>query len=212
LLREQGWRTDSSITLGMQYDTRDSVLLTRRGMHADFTTEVAGGPLLGQTNIYKFQVDAQKYILLPYDLILTIAGATGVVNYYGDSTEVPLFDRFFIGGSRSVRGFNNRDIGPVDNNNEPLGGETMAYQNTELTFPIMDRVRGAVFNDVGFDDAIAFHYARGVKDELNAAAGIGLRLNLPIGPLRLDYGIPYKDQGYNHNNTGKFSFDVGYQF
>ena len=211
LLMEQGYRTDSSITLGMSYDTRDSVLLSRRGVHADFSAEFAGGPLLGQTNIYKFQADAQKYILLPYDLILTIAGATGVADYYGSSKEVPLFDRFFIGGSRSVRGFDNRDIGPVDGNNEPLGGDTMAYSNLELTFPIIDRVRGAVFNDVGFLDARPFHYTD-AWPELNMAAGVGLRLNLPIGPLRLDYGIPYKDQGYNHNNTGKFSFDVGYQF
>jgi outer membrane protein insertion porin family len=211
LLREQGNRSDSSITLGMAYDTRDSVLLSRRGMHADFSAEFAGGPLLGQTNIYKFQADAQKYILLPYDMILTIAGATGVADFFGNSTEVPLFDRFFIGGSRSVRGFRNRDIGPIDKNNEPLGGDTMAYQNTELTFPIIDRVRGAIFNDLGFLDARAFHYSD-AWHEMNMAAGVGLRLNLPIGPLRLDYALPYKDQGYNHNNTGKFSFDVGYQF
>ena len=211
LLMEQGYRTDSSITLGMTYDTRDSVLLSRHGVHADFSAEFAGGPLLGQTNIYKFQADAQKYILLPYDMILMIGGATGVADNYGSSTEVPLFDRFFIGGSRSVRGFNNRDIGPVDDNNQPLGGDTMAYDNVEMTFPIMDRVRGAVFNDMGFLDARPFHYTAAER-ELNMAAGIGLRLNLPIGPLRLDYGIPYKDQGFNHNNTGKFSFDVGYQF
>jgi len=211
LLMEQGYRTDSSITLGMSYDNRDSVLLTRRGLHADFSAEFAGGPLWGQTNIYKFQADTQKYILLPYDMILTIAGATGVADFYGNSTEVPLFDRFFLGGSRSIRGFGNRDIGPIDDNNEPLGGDTMAYTNLELTFPIMDRVRGAVWNDMGFLDARPFHYTDALQ-EGDAAAGVGLRLNLPIGPLRLDYGIPYKDQGWNHNNTGKFSFDVGYQF
>ncbi len=211
LLREEGYRTDSSITLGMSYDTRDSVLLSRHGMHADFSAEFAGGPLLGQTNIYKFQADAQKYILLPYDMILTIAGATGVADYYGNSTEVPLFDRFFLGGSRSIRGFGNRDIGPIDNNDQPLGGDTMAYTNLELTFPLIDRVRGAVWNDMGFLDARSFHYTDALS-EGDAAAGVGLRLNLPIGPLRLDYGIPYKDQGWNHNNTGKFSFDVGYQF
>jgi outer membrane protein insertion porin family len=210
LLNEAGGRSDSSITLGMAYDTRDSVLLTRHGTHADFSAEFAGGPLLGQTNIYKFQADAQHYILLPYDMILTLAGATGVVDYYNGSDEVPLFDRFFIGGSRSVRGFDNRDIGPVDSNGEPIGGNTMAYTNIELTFPIMDRVRGAVFNDTGFLDARAFHYTD-AYDELNDAVGVGLRLNLPIGPLRLDYGYPIKDQGYNHS-SGKFSFDVGYQF
>jgi outer membrane protein insertion porin family len=211
LLREQGNRSDSSISLAMAYDTRDSVLLTRHGTHADISAEVAGGPLLGQTEIYKFQADAQHYILLPYDMILTVAGATGVVNDYGNADEVPLFDRFFIGGSRSIRGFDNRDIGPVDNNDVPLGGNTMAYTNLELTFPIMDRVRGAIFNDAGFLDARFLHYTDAIQ-EGDAAAGVGLRLNLPIGPLRLDWGVPYKDQGFNHSKTGKFSFDVGYQF
>ncbi len=244
LVREGGWRSDSSITLGMSYDSRDSPLLTRRGAHADFSAEFAGGPLLGQTNIYKFQADAQKYFLLPYDCILMVGGATGAAANYGDSTEVPLFDRFFIGGSRSVRGFHNRDVGPVTSavtyrnatfvrsgvtttevipvtyQQEPLGADTMAYQNTELSFPIIDRVRGAIFNDVGFADPDPFTYTRifksspypGATGELVMAAGVGLRLDLPIGPLRLDYAIPYKDQGYNHNNTGVFDFDVGYQF
>ena len=58
---------------------------------------------------------------------------------------------------------------------------------------------------MGFLDSRAFHYTD-ILQEGDAAAGIGLRLNLPIGPLRLDYGIPYKDQGWNHNNTAKFSF------
>jgi outer membrane protein insertion porin family len=210
LLQEAGGRSDSSITLGMSYDTRDSVLLTRRGTHADVSAEFAGGPLLGQTNIYKFQGDIQHYTLLPYDMILTLAGSTGVVDYYGSSSEVPLFDRFLIGGSRSVRGFNNFTISPVDSNGTPIGGDTMAYGNIELTFPIMSRVRGAVFNDLGFVDARSFHYEDAIS-EMNDAVGVGLRLDLPIGPLRLDYGYPVKYQSYD-KTSGKFSFDVGYQF
>ena len=87
----------------------------------------------------------------------------------------------------------------------------MAYTNIELTFPIMDRVRGAIFNE-WVSSMRRPSTISNVPSELDAAAGVGLRLDLPIGPLRLDYGIPYKDQGYNHNSTGKFSFDVGYQF
>jgi outer membrane protein insertion porin family len=211
LIMEQGNRSDSSISLGMTYDNRDSVLLTRRGVRADFTAELAGGPLWGQTNIYKLQASVKRYYPLPYDLIFLTAASTGVADYYGNSQEVPLFDRFFLGGANTVRGFGNYDIGPIDINNQPLGGDTMAYSNLELTFPIIDRIRGAVWNDVGFLDARPFHYTD-AWHELNMAAGVGLRLNLPIGPLRLDYGLPYKDQGWNHSNTGKFSFDVGYQF
>ena len=158
LLREQGNRTDSSITLGMAYDTRDSVLLTRHGTHADFSAEFAGGPLLGQTNIYKFQADAQNYILLPYDMILTIAGATGVVDYFGDSRKC----RSSTASSSAARA--RCAVSAIatsarsTSTTSRLGGNTMAYANLELTFPIMDRVRGAVFNDVGFLDARAFHY------------------------------------------------------
>ena len=211
LMMEQGYRSESSIGLGMTYDNRDSVLLTRRGVRADFSATLAGGPLWGQTNIYKLQASVKRYFPLPYDLILLTAGSTGVADWYGNSTEVPLFDRFFLGGANTVRGFGNYDIGPIDDNQQPLGGDTMAYSNLELTFPIIDRVRGAIWNDVGFLDARPFHYTD-AWEELNMAAGVGLRLNLPIGPLRLDYGLPYKDQGWNHSNTGKFSFDVGYQF
>ncbi len=236
LVREGGYRSDSSVTFGLTYDTRDSVLLTRRGTHAEVSAEIAGGPLLGQTNIYKIQGNVQKYFLLPYDCILSVGVATGDVGAYSNSSEVPLFDRFFIGGSRSIRGFHNRDVGPVTSETtrlvsatgtstisypqQPLGGDTMFYQNTELTFPIIDRVRGAVFNDVGFMDPDTFTYTRifknnpypGATGEIAAAAGIGLRLNLPIGPLRLDYALPYVDQGYNRSHTGRFDFDVGYQF
>jgi outer membrane protein insertion porin family len=144
-------------------------------------------------------------------MILTLAGATGVVDYYGDSSEVPLFDRFFIGGSRSVRGFDNFGLGPVDSNGTPIGGNTMAYTNVELTFPVMDRVRGAVFDDAGFVDARSFHYTDAWR-ELDDSVGVGLRLNLPIGPLRLDYGFPVKSEPNVDAKQGKFSFDVGYQF
>jgi len=211
LIAEQGYRSESSISMGMTYDNRDNVLLTRRGVQATFNAELAGGPLWGQTNIYKLQASVKRYFPLPYDLIFLAAGSTGVADWYGNSTEVPLFDRFFLGGANTVRGFGNYDIGPIDDNTQPLGGDTMAYSNLELTFPIIDRVRGAVWNDMGFLDARPFYYTDAWQ-ELNIAAGVGLRLNLPIGPLRLDYGVPYKDQGWNAGHPGHFSFDVGYQF
>jgi outer membrane protein insertion porin family len=211
LLRERGGRSKSSLTAMLTYDTRDNVFLTRKGERIDFTVEIAGGPvLMGQTNIYRFQVDAQKFWSLPFDMILSFNVSTGVVNRYDDSEFVPIYDRFFIGGSRSIRGFDNRDVGPRDSRNEPIGGRTFGFANLELTVPIIDRVRGAVFVDAGFADRRFAHYGD-MLDTFNAAVGFGLRLNLPIGPLRFDFGIPIRTDEYN-DSSGKFHFDVGYQF
>ncbi len=209
LLLEKGSRTESSVTLGARYDTRDSLGLTRHGSVGDLTAQVAGGPLLGQTNIYKFNGDFAHFYTLPDDVILSFRGSTGVVNYYGSSARVPIFDRFFLGGPSTVRGFNYRSLGPLDTSGQAIGGLTDGYENVEATFPIIDRVRGAVFSDAGFVDGRFAHYTS-LWPELQASVGIGLRLNLPIGPLRLDYGFPIKRDDHALHN-GKFSFDVGYQ-
>ncbi|MDD5262881.1 MAG: outer membrane protein assembly factor BamA [Methylacidiphilales bacterium] len=208
--QEAGMRSKSSIDATLTYDSRDSLTLSRKGEKVEFTAEGAGGPLLGDTKIWKLQVDGAKYFLLPYDLILSTGGATGVVDSYDNAPRVPLFDRYFIGGSRSVRGFDFRSIGPRDSNGEPIGGNTMAYGNVELTYPIMSRVRGAVFVDGGFDNPGVFDYS---VNNLNVGTGFGLRLNLPIGPLRLDIGFPIKADGTSGKvGDVKFDFDVGYQF
>ncbi len=207
---ENGDRTKSSITFGLTYDTRDSAQLTRKGELVSFSVEGAGGPLLGQTDIYALTAKAQKYFLLPYDLIFSINSETGVVNHYDRTSRVDLFDRFFIGGARSVRGFENRDVGPKDYTGEDIGGRTEGFTNLELTYPIIDRVRGAVFFDAGFDDDDFARYDH-IMPDYNSAAGVGLRMNLPIGPLRFDLGFPIKHDSYN-DSTMKFDFDVGYQF
>ena len=209
LQREAGWRSESALTATVTYDSRDDLFLTRRGEKLEFAATGAGGPLWGQTNIWKLQLSAEKYFSLPYDMILSLKGATGVADSYGDSEFVPLFERFFVGGSRSVRGYSFQAIGPRDPQGNSIGGNTMGYANVEMTWPIMDRVRGAVFVDGGFDNAGTFKYT----DAINIGAGIGLRLNLPIGPLRLDFACPIVTDG----TSGKvghfqFSFDVGYQF
>ena len=90
----------------------------------------------------------------------------------------------------------------------PIGGKTMAYGTAELTFPIFSRVRGAMFMDAGFVNKNAFDFA---TENFNVGVGVGLRLNLPIGPLRLDVGIPVVADEFNDDGP-QFHFNVGYQF
>ena len=159
---------------------------------------------------------------------------------------VPIYDRLYLGGSNNLRGFQFRDISPKDSNNQPIGGQSMWRATGEITFPIIEKARGAIFSDVGVvnagpwtfgdetidiprgDNQIAtfvFQSQQAKKglgpppapltprrrvDTLGSDVGIGLRLDLPIGPLRLDYGFPIDNAG--NSTHGHLNFSVGYQF
>lgn len=204
---EAGTRLKSELTPSYVYDTRDNLFLTHRGHRFILTPHVAGGFLGGDVQTYGFNFQASQYFPLPLDNILLLNGEVAVIDGWGGSNDVPIFDRLFLGGSNDLRGFNYRDVGPRDPNGEPLGGRSLARFTIEDTFPIIPKVRFAVFYDTGFVHSDAYDFdTAGLAGDV----GIGLRLDLPVGPLRLDYGFPIKgDQG---PSSGKFNFSVGYQF
>lgn len=203
-----GTYTKSVVTGALTWDTRDSLFLTRRGEVVELTGFIAGGPLGGDVQDYGISLEASKYFLLPWDIILQFKGEVAVVNSWGGDNEVPIFDRLYLGGANNLRGFNFREVGPVDEFNNPIGGNSLGYLTVETTFPIMSRVRGAVFADAGFVNADAYDFS---TSDVNADIGIGLRLDLPIGPIRVDYGYPVIHDGWN-GPPGKFNFNIGYQF
>lgn len=206
---EEGDRLKSQISAGLTYDSRDRIYLPRKGHRIDIQGYVAGGFLGGDTDIYGFDIEASKYFPLPGDLILTLEGQLGGVDTWSGGDKVPIYDRLYLGGPNSLRGFRYRDVGPKDVDGEPVGGQTLARFTIELTFPIVESVRGAVFYDVGFVNRDAWDFDTG---NVNSDVGIGLLLELPaIGPVRIDYGIPL--QADEHNDSGgKFQFNVGYKF
>ena len=89
-----------------------------------------------------------------------------------------------------------------------MGGNTYANGTVEYSFPIVERIRGAVFYDVG--SVWKESYQVNLSD-LRSDVGLGVRLNLPIGPLRLDYGYPIQTIK-GDSKAGKIQFSVGYQF
>jgi outer membrane protein insertion porin family len=225
---ESGQRSESAMTATITRDTRDSVFLTTRGNKTEFSIQGAGGPLKGQTDIYKMELRSQQYFPIPLTWptldkkhVLLIAGGTGIVDSYGDSNRVPLFNRFFLGGPNNLRGFRFRDVSPkvanlttpgngpnAANADEPVGGNTYGWGTIEYTIPVIEKIRFAVFYDVGFVNEDAFDYN---TKRYNDDFGFGVRLDLPIGPIRFDYGIPITTDGYNQRG-GRFNFNIGYQF
>jgi outer membrane protein insertion porin family len=205
--QEQGYYLNSEITSTFLYDTRDSVFLTRHGHRIAFTPQIAGGFLGGNTDVYGFNIEASQYFLFPYDIILTLNGQVGIVDTWAGGTQVPIFDRQFLGGAYDLRGFNYRDVGPRDEFGQPIGGDTLARYTLEVTVPIIPRVRGAVFFDQGFVNSKSWDFN---TNHTASDFGFGLRLDLPVGPLKIDYGIPI--QLDNNPGGGKIQFSVGYQF
>ena len=204
---QAGSTVESKLFGSLVYDSRDNPLLSRKGRRITFSPAVTGGFLGGDTQIYGLDLEGSQYFHLPWDTILLINGEVATVSQWGAGNDVPIYERLFLGGSNNLRGFPFREIGPKDENGEPKGGKSMARTTIEWTFPIIEKARGAVFYDMGFvnSDPWSFGFNNMASD-----IGIGLRLDLPIGPLRLDYGYPVMRDGYN--GGGHFNFNVGYQF
>ena len=210
---------ESRMTLGLTYDTRDSAFLTRKGTRIDLSTYTAGGFLGGTVQVYGFDLDGSQYFHLPYDTILLANGEVAVTSKWGDQNIVPVYDRVYLGGAYNLRGFRFRNVGPKDNNGNPIGGDTLARFTLEYTIPIIQRVRAAVFYDGGFVNPGAWsfspvkvpnskgRFSGGFAEDI----GFGVRLDLPIGPIRLDYGFPIQEDSFS-SRSGQFQFSVGYQF
>jgi outer membrane protein insertion porin family len=209
ILLEQGQSTKSQVTASITNNTTDNPFLTRTGRRISLTPYVAGGFLGGTEQIVGVSLEARQYFHLWKDSILLFSGMLAGVDNWGDGTRVRIYDRLFLGGSNDLRGFNFRDVSPRDINGEPLGGQSMASLTVEYTVPIIEKARFAVFYDTGFVNAAPWDFS---TENVVSDVGVGLRLDLPIGPLRIDYGIPLQKGGYTRSSSGKFNFNVGYQF
>jgi outer membrane protein insertion porin family len=202
----------SKIGTSLAYDTRNNLNLPNRGQRTEFSTEVATSP--GNTDFYKLELKSSWYFKgFGSNQVLEIGGRTGVVSAYGDSTQVPIFERWFLGGLYNMRGYKYQTVGPEDQYSEPLGGDTFFYGSAEYSIPIVKMLRLAWFYDAGnvFTDPYSFNPGPG-RRLLTDDVGIGLRIILPIGggtPLRLDYGIPITHDP-NLGSSGRIQIGVGY--
>ncbi len=216
ILAERQNYLKSQVSAGISYDSRDKVYLPTKGWRADAQVYVAGGFLGGNESIYGFDLSASKYIALPHETILSFEGQIAGVDTWSGGSRVPIFDRLYLGGANSLRGFRYRDVGPKDVFGEPIGGRSLARFTAEYTVPIIEKVRAAFFYDIGFVSSGSYEFSA-KKDPngsggLNSNYGIGLLLEIPsIGPIRIDYGIPMMSDRFN-NSGGKFQFNIGYKY
>ncbi|MGE4488663.1 MAG: outer membrane protein assembly factor BamA [Kiritimatiellales bacterium] len=207
---EEGARTKSTVGFSVSRDTRDQFFIPTRGNYSSAGVEFAGGPLAGDTDIYMLEAKTSQFWSLLNGHVFNLKGSISTVESHGDG-NVPIFDRLFLGGPRTIRSFAYRDVSPRDpnNGNEPLGGLSSWYVTAEYTVPLWTKIRGAVFYDIGEVSEDSFNFT---GSDLNSGYGIGARFDLPMFPLRLDYAFPHLTDDYNEEAGPRWNFLLGYTF
>lgn len=206
---EEGKNLKSSLTVEVVRDTRDNSFVATRGARSSVSAMYAGGPLAGDVDIYQLEAQTAAYWPIWFDHVFNLRGWIAVVDSHGSEDRVPLFDRLFLGGARTLRGFKYRKVGPKDEDGEPIGGRSGWYATAEYTIPVVDKLRFATFYDLGmvYDEAYEFE-----TSEYNSDWGLGIRLDFPGFPLRLDYAWPLEADEFNDRSSGRFQFSIGYVF
>ncbi len=187
-------------------DYRDSPVLPKSGWHLESPVEI-GAAVGSQSSAYiSTAVQGGWYHKLSLKNELALGGQFGLMVPSGDGTELPIDLRYFNGGSNSVRSFPNRELGPSVNG-YPTGGEASWHANAEYLRTLAGSVKGVVFFDAG---GLSRDYEDIGSAKLNLATGLGLRLDLPIGPVRLEYGYNLtQDRG---EPDGTLHFAIGATF
>ena len=210
LKAEQG-RTNISLgSLGVTIDGRDSRFDPTKGYYAFTSADLAGGLLAGDRDFFRLQAGGNHYWPHAGRFVFESSVRAGIVDAYSNTKEVPIFERFFSGGSGTIRGFKERQVGPRDpTSNDPIGGEaTLLGTMEEVMTVVRDErgraiLKGSVFYDVGNVWRRVHQFGRSLK----SGVGAGMRVNTPIGPVRLDVGFPLSDlQG--EKRRPRFHFNI----
>jgi outer membrane protein insertion porin family len=217
ILEQTGDNIFNRFGASLAYDTRNSSKLPNHGQRTELDPEIS----VGSTTFYKLEAKTAWFFPGFFKgQVLEADGRAGVADGLSGG-DVPFYDRYYLGGLYSLRGFKYRNIAPRDPNygsivypqmpNEPIGGDSYWYGSLEYSIPILEKdngpsIRFALFYDIGDVGAESYSFSGNFDDD----AGIGLRLDIPhLGPLRLDYGVPITHDQYN-SGGGKFQFGVGY--
>jgi len=207
LLDAEGLTYSSSLLVAFSRDTRDDRFRPTSGSMNRLSFKYAGGFLGGDNWFYTANLDSGWYAPVPWwKFVLALHGHIAYAGGHG-GRDLPVFERLYCGGTNTVRGYQQRSIGPMDRDGNPTGGNKRAVFNLEVHFPIYEAMGGLIFFDAGnvFDEE-----AHLFAHSLRMSAGMGMRIFTPIGPMRLDWGYKLLRRA---NETGAdWHFAIGTYF
>jgi len=210
---EFGGNMNSVARLYWERDTRDQIFVPTRGYRAFLFGDLSEGGV-GDNQFYKLGANYRHWLQMPWwKHVLSVRGRLETIEAYGDD-ELPIYEKLFLGGPRTVRGVKYRDVGPKGFSNPgssdrhaPIGGQTMALASAEYSIPVFKAVRLAAFLDAGSLGEDAWG---GSMSSFCVSGGVGLRIDIKGFPIRFDIARPFsKDDRYT--DTEVFSFSIGFE-
>ncbi len=208
----------SKLGLSLTRDTRNSILFPSEGSIVTLRKEFAGGLFGGDADYGRFELQGAKFLETfdPMEQVLSFSGKLGTLGRFnGEPSDVPFYEKFFLGGPYNLRGWDYRDAGPhagPQEDDEPKGGNSYSYLSAEYTFKIADPLRFAFFYDGGFLRTGDFKFAPGNEMQgWHDNWGLGARIMVMGMPLRLDLGFPITDPSKT-GGSPQFHFSGGTRF
>jgi outer membrane protein insertion porin family len=203
-----------SITTGLTYDNRDSIVIPTRGHKISLTYEYAGDPLPGDFDFGKTLFDIESYFPT-FEIgpdrrhVLNLDLTIGYARAHGDSI-VPYYERYYAGGRGSIRGFDFRGIGPRENG-DPIGGNAYVFFSTEYAYPLVGNILWiTAFYDVA---NLTSDWSDLYTEKWRNTLGFGIKFVIPqLGniPVSIDFGFPYSKHDEDDRET--VTFDIGRLF
>ena len=198
---------DYQVGVSWGSDSRNSALFPTRGG----TQRLSAQATLPGSDLeyYKIEYSHGRYFPISESLTLALKGEIGYGDGYGKTDKLPFFKNYFGGGVKTVRGYKDYSLGPVDSKDDPLGGNMKVFANAELVFPdplglAPDSVRMGAFFDVGNvydtdDDSVDI-------GELRYSTGLTLKWLSPMGPLGFVVALPLNEDGDDETENFQFTF------
>jgi outer membrane protein assembly complex protein YaeT len=197
----------NSIGLSQTFDCRNNIVNPTRGFLFTTTVDFASGMFGSDAEFVRGTCRFAYYVQVTKGSVLSLGVRGGAISTIGGIKPPPIEERFFNGGATSVRSFAERKLGPRDRNGYPIGGNAFTVFNAEYTIPIRADLKGAFFVDAGNIQPRASDFG---SSGMRYGVGVGLRYNLPIGPLRVDCGLNLSRAP--GESLGAFHFSIGAAF
>jgi outer membrane protein insertion porin family len=197
-----------SLIFTINNDTRNDLFDPTRGTFVEWTAEVAGGLLKGNNSFVRSIWRAKRFWQLGRRTVLASSLELGVIDAFGNTTEIPINERFYAGGPTVLRSFGYQQAGPLDHDGVPLGGNVKLVWNlAELRRGIYKMLGAVVFVDIGNVWSRVTNVSVG---DMRGSIGLGIRASTPIGIVRLDYAVNPDVRRFERRD--RLYFSMGHAF
>ena len=195
----------SSINLGVVRDSSYPTFAPNKGMFNAVSITLSGIGFNSEFHFIRTLLELRQYLKLAENWVLAYRFKLGEMKPLGQSKLIPIEERFYAGGSNSIRGWVRSQLGPKNELSQPIGGNSYFENSEELRFPIWKKISGVYFVDIGnvWQKSLDVDLS-----ELHYATGFGLRFKTPIGPIRCDVAVPI----FEGKQLPQFHISVGQSF